>query len=438
MACVLTAAIVRDGRATIGHVGDTRLYKLRGDRIEKITRDHSPVGEREDANEISEAEAMRHPRRNEVYRDVGSEPHEPDDPEFVDIEEIAFEPDAALLICSDGLTDLVTAAAIARIVRAARGRARGGRRATSSPPPTTPAARTTSRRSMSKGRSSPARRRRSPRSAAPADHGASPRATAVLSAVATFALLQPGAAAARWSPPQALPMDDAAIAIEVVRAAAVDRRGDRDGRGRVRRSSSNRANITSSCACGAASASSAACRAARPSAFRLTATDVDPAVVASGVTDAEFAGFRIVGDAATPLGVGVFATDASRDDPRRGNHRRRRAWPSTCRAAPGPRWSAATSTTIRARAFRFGPAPRRESPTTCSRGTAPAAATLIRGNRARRGTCVLQKRLSRNDPRLFGALGTRVGDRRAATTGFLGCPRPASRAGRRQDRRRRP
>ena len=50
---------------------------------------------------------MRHPRRNEVYRDVGSEPHQPDDPEFVDLQQIAFEPDAALLLCSDGLSDLV-------------------------------------------------------------------------------------------------------------------------------------------------------------------------------------------------------------------------------------------------------------------------------------------------------------------------------------------
>ena len=104
----------RGGRATaraiVGHVGDTRLYKLRRGRIEKITRDHSPVGEREDARELSERDAMQHPRRNEVYRDVGSEPHEPGDPEFIDIHEIPFEPDAALLLCSDGLTDLVDSA----------------------------------------------------------------------------------------------------------------------------------------------------------------------------------------------------------------------------------------------------------------------------------------------------------------------------------------
>ena len=91
MACVLTVAVVKDGTATIGHVGDTRLYRVRDGHIEKITRDHSPVGEREDAHEISELDAMRHPRRNEVYRDVGSEPHAPDDPEFVELHEIRFE-----------------------------------------------------------------------------------------------------------------------------------------------------------------------------------------------------------------------------------------------------------------------------------------------------------------------------------------------------------
>jgi PPM family protein phosphatase len=117
MACVLTIAVIERGTATIGHVGDTRLYKLRGTHIEKVTRDHSPVGEWEDANEISEIQAMRHPRRNEVYRDVGSERHEPEDAEFVDVLEIPVEPDAALLLCSDGLTDLVDSLSIARIVR---------------------------------------------------------------------------------------------------------------------------------------------------------------------------------------------------------------------------------------------------------------------------------------------------------------------------------
>src|SRR5262245_11582092 len=121
MACVLTAVLVDNGRATIGHVGDTRLYKLHEDSIQKVTRDHSPVGEREDAHELSELEAMRHPRRNEVYRDVGSEPHESIDTDFVDVEEISFEPDSALLLCSDGLSDLLESSRIVDVVRSCAG-----------------------------------------------------------------------------------------------------------------------------------------------------------------------------------------------------------------------------------------------------------------------------------------------------------------------------
>jgi serine/threonine protein phosphatase PrpC len=116
MACVLTIAVVNDGTATIGHVGDTRLYQIGVASIEKITRDHSPVGEREDAGELTELQAMRHPRRNEVYRDVGSERHAPGDADFIDVDEIAFGPDTALLLCTDGLSDLVDSSSIARIV----------------------------------------------------------------------------------------------------------------------------------------------------------------------------------------------------------------------------------------------------------------------------------------------------------------------------------
>src|SRR5581483_3139957 len=102
MACVLTLAVLENGSAVIGHVGDSRLYQIRGGAIRKVTHDHSPVGEREDARERTEAEAMKHPRRNEVYRDVGSEEHAPDDADFIEIQRVPFEPDCALLLCSDG------------------------------------------------------------------------------------------------------------------------------------------------------------------------------------------------------------------------------------------------------------------------------------------------------------------------------------------------
>ena len=117
MTCVLTLALLTERRLTIGHVGDTRLYVLDAGGMRKLTHDHSPIGEREDAGELTESEAMRHPRRNEVFRDVGSVYHEPDDPDFVELIEEPFDDGKALLLCSDGLSDMVSAPAIERIVR---------------------------------------------------------------------------------------------------------------------------------------------------------------------------------------------------------------------------------------------------------------------------------------------------------------------------------
>jgi serine/threonine protein phosphatase PrpC len=125
MACVLTVALVADGTLTAGHVGDTRLYKYRRGSLRKLTRDHSPVGEREDRGELGELEAMRHPRRNEVFREVGSSHRTPDADEFVEIVEDSFEPDAALLLCTDGLTDMVPASTLVGIIEQHAGNAAG-------------------------------------------------------------------------------------------------------------------------------------------------------------------------------------------------------------------------------------------------------------------------------------------------------------------------
>jgi PPM family protein phosphatase len=117
MACVITLALVSDGRLVVGHVGDSRLYKLRGGALRKLTPDHSPVGEREDAGELAEADAMRHPRRHEVFRDVGTTHRDKDEAEFVDVIDEPLESDAAILICSDGLSDMVPSGIISRIVQ---------------------------------------------------------------------------------------------------------------------------------------------------------------------------------------------------------------------------------------------------------------------------------------------------------------------------------
>jgi serine/threonine protein phosphatase PrpC len=121
MSCVMTVAVIEQGVAHVGHVGDTRLYLFSGNQIRKVTRDHSPVGQAEDASEISEEEAMRHPRRNEIFRDVGSQLRGPDDPNFIEITRLELDSGSAMLLCSDGLTDELTAAQIREAVLDGRG-----------------------------------------------------------------------------------------------------------------------------------------------------------------------------------------------------------------------------------------------------------------------------------------------------------------------------
>src|SRR5579872_995448 len=64
---------------------------------------------------------MAHPRRHEVFRDVGSRWREPDEEDFIELKEFLFKPDAAILLCSDGLSDRLTSAEILDIIEGYEG-----------------------------------------------------------------------------------------------------------------------------------------------------------------------------------------------------------------------------------------------------------------------------------------------------------------------------
>ncbi len=109
MACVLTLALVDTSanQFLYAHIGDTRLYLLRDESLIKIAKDHSFVGFLEDTGRLSEAAAMRHPKRNEIDKALGIHPQidVPDD--YIETGQSPFLPGDLLLLCSDGLTDLV-------------------------------------------------------------------------------------------------------------------------------------------------------------------------------------------------------------------------------------------------------------------------------------------------------------------------------------------
>jgi len=109
MACVLTLAVVdqANNKFYYAHVGDTRLYLLRDESLVKITKDHSFVGYLEDNGRIGEQEAMRHPKRNEIDKALGFDGKISATSDYIETGESPFLPADIILLCSDGLTDLV-------------------------------------------------------------------------------------------------------------------------------------------------------------------------------------------------------------------------------------------------------------------------------------------------------------------------------------------
>jgi serine/threonine protein phosphatase PrpC len=109
MSCVLTACLIEVSKKQINmvHVGDTRLYQYRNNELKKLSHDHSLVGYREEIGDLTEDEAMNHPQRNIISRDVGSEKHQVNDRDFLESGTFPLPANVTLLLCSDGLCDML-------------------------------------------------------------------------------------------------------------------------------------------------------------------------------------------------------------------------------------------------------------------------------------------------------------------------------------------
>ena len=103
-------ALVLDGRqeAYLAHVGDSRAYRMRKGRLEQLTDDHSVVGELVRGGQLSPEEARHHPQSNEILRALGTRPDV--DTEFTRVDVRAGD---RFLMCSDGLSSMLSAQAIA-------------------------------------------------------------------------------------------------------------------------------------------------------------------------------------------------------------------------------------------------------------------------------------------------------------------------------------
>lgn len=117
MSCVLTAILVELDEKLIhmAHVGDTRFYQFVDREIQKLSHDHSLVGYREEIGDLTEEEAMKHPQRNVISKDVGSE-YLDNNNEYIEIATFTLMPNSTLLLCSDGLTDMLSSKQILSIL----------------------------------------------------------------------------------------------------------------------------------------------------------------------------------------------------------------------------------------------------------------------------------------------------------------------------------
>jgi protein phosphatase len=123
MGTTVTAALVRDGSILIGHVGDSRAYRLRGDRLEQLTGDHSLVAELVRTGQITPQEAESHPQRAVITRALGTDVNVE-----VDALETATEPGDLYLLCSDGLTVMISDEEVRRLLVRHRGDLTGAAR----------------------------------------------------------------------------------------------------------------------------------------------------------------------------------------------------------------------------------------------------------------------------------------------------------------------
>jgi PPM family protein phosphatase len=113
MGTTITAAIVdaQKEEVAIGHVGDSRAYRLRRGKLEQLTRDHSLVEEMRRKGQITDAQAEDHPQRSIITRALGPEPEVE-----VDLQTVPAAPGDVFLLCSDGLTTMVDEGRIASVL----------------------------------------------------------------------------------------------------------------------------------------------------------------------------------------------------------------------------------------------------------------------------------------------------------------------------------
>lgn len=112
MGTTLVVAVFQDQRLLIGHIGDSRVYRLREQQLQQITRDHSLLQEQLDAGLITPSQAAVSTQRNLVTRALGIESGVE-----LELNEFVVEAGDLYLLCSDGLSDMLNDSEIGAVLR---------------------------------------------------------------------------------------------------------------------------------------------------------------------------------------------------------------------------------------------------------------------------------------------------------------------------------
>lgn len=112
MGATVVVAVGTKDEAVIGNIGDSRCYIADSEHIEQITEDHSYVNELVKSGMITEDEARFHPRKNEILKAVGI-----GGDVFPDIFRVRLKEGDMLLLCTDGLTNMLTDSEIHEILK---------------------------------------------------------------------------------------------------------------------------------------------------------------------------------------------------------------------------------------------------------------------------------------------------------------------------------
>lgn len=112
MGTTLDICLIYQSKAFISHIGDSRIYRIRKDFMRKLTKDHSYVQQLIDEGKITKEESLKHPKKNVLMKALGCTP-------FIEPDAMikGFIKEDVILMCSDGLTNMVSEERIKQIIK---------------------------------------------------------------------------------------------------------------------------------------------------------------------------------------------------------------------------------------------------------------------------------------------------------------------------------